>query len=100
MAAFYVLNQRELLTPYYDKFYEFLPTLFSGNYSLKFKESFFYTLLPKQVIKDSHIVALVQLKTTIPENNKATINILNDGIEQLIKCKLILERAARQDSKL
>ena len=40
-------------------------------------------------IKDEHIVKLMCLKQETPDNEKQFMNILQDGIEQLIRAKQI-----------
>ena len=93
MSGFYSLDQIELCSPYFDKFYECLADGFEQKHSYKYIEAFFYTMLPRMEIKDSHIVKLVQIKNEIPDTNSMFTNMLQDGIELLIRSKAIREMA-------
>jgi len=44
-------------------------------------------------IDDKHIVKLVLLKNDVADNNKTTMNMLQDGIELLLRSKTIREYA-------
>jgi len=58
MSGFYNWKQIDLVRPYFDEFYEVLPTLYEKN-TFKYFESFFYSLLPRMEIQDRHIVKLL-----------------------------------------
>jgi hypothetical protein len=62
MSGFYNYKQLDLIKPYFDKFYEFLPQLLGSKQTFKYVEAFFDTLLPRMVITDSNIVFLLSLK--------------------------------------
>lgn len=89
MGGFYGSDQFDIVSPYYDKFYEVLPLMFkSGSY--KSFSSFFNYMLPRGgEIKDSHIVRLVCLKQDTPDTDKVFTKTLQDGIELLIRSKEI-----------
>jgi len=52
------------------------------------------------VIKDSYIVKLVALKNDTPDSAKNFSNMLQDGIEILVRTKLIREFAKDHAAKL
>jgi hypothetical protein len=49
-------------------------------------------MLPLFEIEDDHILKLLTIKSEVPDNNNTFINILQDGIEKLIRCKKIREK--------
>lgn len=59
MSGFYSFDQMDLCSPYFDKFYDVLADGFEQKHTYKYIESFFYNMLPRMNIKDSHIVKLV-----------------------------------------
>ena len=59
-------------------------------------ESFFYTLLPRLAVTDEHIVKLVVLKQDTPDTEKNFMIIIQDGLELLLRTKLIRELAMQQ----
>ena len=84
LAGFYSYEQLDIVEPYFDKFYELIPFMQEKTNPKTF-EAFFYGLLPRMKITDSHIVKLVALKQDTPDNQKQFMNILQDGIELLIR---------------
>lgn len=78
MAGFYSFNQKELVAPYFDKFYDILQELNQGT-TYKYFETFFFSLLPRMEVKDEHIVKLLSLKMQTPDTNSNFSNMLNDG---------------------
>mmetsp|Transcript_42769 Transcript_42769/g.41119 ORF Transcript_42769/g.41119 Transcript_42769/m.41119 type:complete len:233 (+) Transcript_42769:2025-2723(+) len=87
ISGFYAYNQLDEIRPYFAKFYELLPTLFTSQTQFKFIEAFFYGLLPRVDIRDEDIVKLMTLKLQQSDNNANFVNTLNDGIELLIRSK-------------
>mmetsp|Transcript_44428 Transcript_44428/g.32490 ORF Transcript_44428/g.32490 Transcript_44428/m.32490 type:complete len:95 (-) Transcript_44428:123-407(-) len=70
IEGFYAYNQMEEISPYFDKFYEFLPSLFCGKeVQFKFLEAFFFGLLPRVNISDNDIVKLLTLKLEQQDTN-------------------------------
>jgi len=59
-------------------------------------EAFFYQLLPRMEVKDEHIVRLVTMKAKTHDTEKIFMNLLNDGIELLVRTKE-LRRIASED---
>lgn len=56
-------------------------------------ETFFYSLLPRMEVKDEHIVRLITLKLQTPDTSTSFINMMNEGIELLIRTKEIRQFA-------
>lgn len=46
-------------------------------------------------IKDEHIVKLLALKLSIPDNNTNFANLLNEGLELVMRSKLVREFAEK-----
>lgn len=92
MAGFYSSTNQEVYLPYYDKFYDYLSDL-HVDHTYKYIESFFYSLLPRKTIEDRHIVKLMTIKTQVADTNNMYMNVLQDGIELLIRSKTIREYA-------
>ena len=90
MAGFYAINQIDIIEPYFDKFYQVLPSMHK-QLTLNSFNSFFNMLLPRLKIKDSHVVTLVALKQDTPDNEKNFMNTLQNGIELLLRSKQIRE---------
>ena len=88
--GFYAHNQIDILAPYFEEFYEILPKMKSQLSGQGF-EGWFFGLLPRMVIEDRHIVKLVALKQDTPETEKHFQNILQDGVELLLRSKQIRE---------
>jgi len=86
MAGFYSWDQLALVEPYFEKYYEVLQTLKELTSSI-YLETFFYQMLPRMKISDSHIVKLVSLKQETPDNEQMFASMLQDGIELLIRSK-------------
>lgn len=55
MQGFYCQGQIDLLRPYFDKFYEVLPT-FSEEHGMAYVKSFMKSMLPRMEIQDRHII--------------------------------------------
>ena len=66
------------------------------KFTFKVFESYFYSLLPRKHIQDKHIVGLLSLRLQTEDTNKNFINMLNDGIELLIRSKGIRLLATSQ----
>ena len=90
MAGFYSFGQLDIVSPYFDKYFDILPTLYK-QMSYRSFESFFYNLLPRMAVTDEHIVKLIALKQETPDNEKNMMSILQDGIELLLRTKQIRE---------
>jgi len=84
MAGFYSWDQLDIIEPYFDKFFDCLAELHEKCTHKKF-ESFFYSMLPRMKISDSHIVKLVALKLHTPDTEKMFADSLQDGIEILMR---------------
>ena len=90
MSGFQNRDQLDIIQPYFDKFFEVLPTLRAKGMSHKNFSAFFHNLLPRiGDIKDEHIVRLVCLKQDTHDTDKVFTNILQDGIELLVRSKEI-----------
>jgi hypothetical protein len=50
-------------------------------------------MLPRMQIEDRHIVKLAIVKSQVPDTNSTWSNILQDGIELLVRSKRIRENA-------
>jgi hypothetical protein len=72
--------------PYFEKFYEVLPHIYEKQ-AFKVVENFFHSMLPRMEIRDEHIVKLLQLKLQTPDNNTNFTNLINEGIELVIRSK-------------
>ena len=59
----------------------------------KYMETFFYHMLPRMHVEDRHIVKLLTIKSQVPDTNSMYMNMLQDGIELLIRSKRIREMA-------
>lgn len=93
MSGFYSWDQIDLIRPYFSRFYEILPQLALDHGNL-YVERFFFAMLPRLEIEDSHIVALLNIKAQVPDTNSVFMNMLQDGIELLIRQKNIRTKAA------
>ena len=100
MNGFYSWDQIDTCTPFFDKFYDCLKDLYKAH-TFKYIEIFFYALLPRMVIEDRHIVKLMTIKGEIPDTNSMFSNMLQDGIELLVRGKKIRAFAVTdQESKM
>ena len=75
MGGFYSFDQLELCRPYYNKFYECLQKL-EQEHGYKYMNFFFFSMLPRMEIDDSHIVQLMTIKSQVPDTNGMFMNIL------------------------
>lgn len=94
MAGFYVDSQFDLVEPYFEKFFDVLMEQHKTSTKKKF-ESFFHSMIPTMVIKDSYIVKLVSILQDVPDTEQALQEMLRDGVDLLIrrqKCRQIAER--------
>ena len=48
------------------------------------------------VIKDEHIVRLLALKLSVADNNTNFANLLNEGLELVMRSKLVREFSLKQ----
>lgn len=93
--GFYSWGQLDICEEYFDKFYDVIGG-FDKDHTYKYFQAFFLNLLPRMTIDDKHIVKLVLLKNDVADNNKTTMNMLQDGIELLLRTKTIREYAQKQ----
>lgn len=75
MQGFYSYEQLDLCEPYFDKYFDHVKPMQEGT-GTKVFENFYFGLLPRMKISDSHIVKLVALKQDTPDNEKGFINVL------------------------
>ena len=73
MGGFYSWKQQDICAPYYDKFYEALPTIYEKS-PFKYVQSYFNGLLPRKHISNDHIVKLLELKQATPDVNQNFTN--------------------------
>ena len=92
MSGFYSVKQVDLVMPYWDKFFEVLPNIYEKQ-TFKYVEAFFNNMLPRVDIRDDHIVNLLALKLQTPDNNTNFANLINEGIELLMRSKAVREYA-------
>ena len=92
MSGFYCSDQLELISPYFEKYFEVLPML-NEKTTYKYLNQFFHAMLPITQIKDSYIVKLVALKNETPDSAKNFNSMLQDGIEILVRTMQIREFA-------
>ena len=92
MGGFYAWDQLDVCSHFFDKFYDCLETMQDGH-TYKYIETFFYSMLPRMQIEDRHIVKLMTIKSQVADTNSMYMNILQDGIELLIRSKKIRENA-------
>lgn len=93
MSGFWVKDHNDLTEDYVNKFYDVLVDL-NEKVTYKYMETFFYSMLPRNQVKDEHIVKLLSLKLSNPDNKSMFGNILQDGIELLVRSKEIREFSA------
>ena len=98
MSGFFQSNQIEICTPYFDKFYDALSSLHK-DHTYKYIETFFNLLLPRMQIEDSHIVKLMTIKSKVADTNNMYMLVLQDGIDNLIRSKVIREYARSGSDK-
>ena len=84
MAGFYSHDQLDVCRPYYDKYYAYLPHL-DSDHGFKYVKAFFHWMLPTMEIDDKHLVALAIVKSQVPDTNSAYQNMLQDGLEDLLR---------------
>lgn len=94
MGGFTSWKQLDLIKPYFDQFYEVIPLIYEKQ-SFKYVENFFHTMLPRMEIKDEHIVRLLALKLQTPDNNTNISNLINEGIELIMRTKAVREFAEK-----
>ena len=94
MGGFYSYKQMDLISPYFDKFFEDLPKIYEKQ-AFKYVETFFHSLLPRMDIKDEHIVKLLSLKLQVPDNNTNFANLINEGIELVMRSKAVRDFAQK-----
>lgn len=84
MAGFKSFEQLDLLEPYEDKFFDIL---FEQHEHTTYKtfSSFFHSMLPRMVVKDSYIVRLVALLHETPDTEQMFAETIKDGIDMLIR---------------
>jgi len=92
MAGFYSLDHIDSCSMYFDKFFECLEQV-HNDHTYKYLSTFFYMMLPRMRIEDRHIVMLINVKSQVPDTSSMFMNILQDGIELLLRSKNIRERA-------
>ena len=92
MAGMFSAKSIDLVRPYFEKFYDELPFVYK-NHSRKYLETYMFSLLPRLEVKDSHIVKLVSLKKQTPDNESMFANMLNEGVDLLLRTKEIRDFA-------
>ena len=92
IGGFYCAEQLPLIEPYFAKFFAVLPEI-AKSCSHRYLETFFYSLLPTYQVEDTYIVKLISLKTNTPDSQHAFRQILQDGIEIMLRCAEIREFA-------
>ena len=95
MAGFYAASQIDIVRPYFDKFFDVLVQMHSTKTHKDF-EAFFYGLLPRLEVTDTMIVKLVQLYQEVPDTDQMFKEILQDGIDLLIRTKTIRALASNE----
>ena len=93
MQGFFQSNQLDICEPFFDKFYDSLATM-HHEHQFTYITSFFNHLLPRIKIEDKHIVKLMMIKGQVPDTDAAYMNVLQDGIELLIRSKRVREISA------
>jgi len=92
MEGFYAWDYMAECEPFFDRFFTEINNV-SAQHTHKNLESWFFSLLPRMKIEDSHIVKLLQLKARVADNNAKLSNMLQDGIEIMVRSKTIREIA-------
>lgn len=92
MSGFCSWDQLELCEPYFDKYFDALGTL-SEKHAYRYQKSFVFSLMPRKLIKDEHLVRLMQIKSEVPDTNKPYMNLLSDVLELLLRSKKIRDHA-------
>ena len=87
MVGFFQINQIEICTPFFDKFFDSLENFESQSF--KFIEIFFKLMLPRFVIKDAYLQKMENLKTSDAGYQK----VVADGLELLLRSKSVREFA-------
>ena len=85
IGGFYCAEQLPMLKPYFTKFFEVLPDI-AKSCSHRYLETFFYSLLPTYEVEDAYIVKLISLKTNTPDSQHGFRQMLQDGIEIMLRC--------------
>lgn len=94
MGSFYAADQLDIVEPYFDKFFDILPEMHEQMTHKAF-EGFFYSMLPRLAVRDSHIVRLVTLLQDTPDTQKMFAETLRDGIDLLVRTQTIRAFAIR-----
>ena len=95
MGGFYSWKQLDLIRPYFARYFEVLPILYEKQ-AFKFIEAFFHSLLPRMEITNEQIVRMLALKLSIPDNNTNFANLINEGLELVMRSKSVREFAEKQ----
>ena len=92
MLGFYPWPQLDLCSPYFDKFYNFLPDLLTSNqFTPDYIKTFFHLMLPRMLIEDKHIEMLGKIKEEIGDSRWR--RMLEDGVQRLRRSKGAREKA-------
>ena len=87
MVGFFQINQIEICTPYFDKFFDSLDIL--QSHSFKFIEILFKLMLPRFLIKDEYLEKMKSLKS----GDAGFQKVVNDGLELLLRSKSVRDFA-------
>ena len=80
------MNQLDITSPYIEKYYDSIMTV-HNQFQRSYFDSFFFNLLPRMHVEDSHIVKLLAIKQDTPDTKRQLHNVLQDGIELLLRTK-------------
>jgi len=75
IGGFYSYDQLDILEPFFDRFFDVIQDVHQ-NSAARYFERFLYGLLPKMIIKESHIVKLAMMKSRVPDNDSKYMNNL------------------------
>lgn len=95
MGGFYSGDQLDIIEPYFDKFFDILYEQHEKSTHKKF-EGFFYSMLPRVVVKDNYIVRLVTILQETPDTEQMFTEMLRDGIDILVRQQQIRALASRE----
>ena len=84
MGGFYSFEQIDIVEPYFEKFFDILYEQHEKSTHKRF-ESFFFSLMPRMVVTDHHIVRLVSILQDTPDTEQMFSETLRDGVDLLVR---------------
>jgi len=92
MAGFYHRSQKDILRPYFTKFFENIEDI-QANQTTRYTMNYFAYLLPSMEPRDEFLIELLKIKARTPDVKKMLVQELNEAIDSLLKIQQIKAQA-------